>query len=151
MLSAGALEAKVETATRTLFSGSVEMRSGSEYFIPARAAFRSMRVPARLRCRCFEFLPFPFSSAYKSRRRFSVWIRNRLSVFLCCEAEISACAVARAQLSKRFTGRFSAFQGRKGAAPVAPAASMCRVFSLDCRCDAVKGEQVRESVAFKLL
>lgn len=135
----------MKTATRTLSLGLWKREAGQS--VSSRLALRS---GARLRRR-FEFLPFPFSSAYKSRRRFSVWIRKRLSVFLCCEAEISACAVARAQLSKRFTGRFSAFQGRKGAAPVAPAASMCRIFSLDCRCDAVKGEQVRESVAFKSL
>lgn len=46
---------------------------------------------------------------------------------------------------------FQLFREEKDPRPVAPAASMCRIFSLDCRCDAVKGEQVRESVAFKSL
>lgn len=69
--------------SQTLFSGvtmpAEEIRSRSDYFIlapPAHATYRSMSACATV----FEFIPFPFSSVYKSLQLFSVWIRNRLSV-----------------------------------------------------------------------
>lgn len=83
--------------------------------------YSSMRAPARLCYRCFEFIPFPFFICLEKPAAFLRLDQKPSVRFLCCEAKINACAVARAQLPKRFTGRFSAFQekeeGKKGPAP----------------------------------
>lgn len=114
MLTCSNQEVRVE-AEAVLQSGpppAEEIRTRSERFILALAAYRSKSACATVALNSFHFL---FHLPIKARGVIPSGSGTSVR-FLCCEVEISACAVARAPLSKRFTGRFSAFQGKRSRA-----------------------------------